>query len=52
MLETAHGDATYYADMFEGRRTASGVIFSNARLFAAHRDYPLGTELRATERDR
>lgn len=49
VLETAHGEATYYADMFEGRRTASGIIFSNAEMFAAHREYPFGTVLRVTE---
>lgn len=49
VLATAHGEATYYADMFEGRRTASGIIFSNAEMFAAHREYPFGTVLRVTD---
>lgn len=46
VLATAAGEATYYADMFEGRPTASGVIFSNAEMFAAHREYPFGTVIR------
>lgn len=48
-LATAHGEATYYADMFEGRRTASGIIFTNDEMFAAHREYPFGTVVRVTE---
>lgn len=46
VLATAAGEATYYADMFEGRPTASGVIFSNAEMVAAHREYPFGTVIR------
>jgi rare lipoprotein A len=45
-LETATGEATYYASFFDGRRTASGVVFRNGEPFAAHRTYPFGTVLR------
>jgi rare lipoprotein A len=48
VLATASGEATYYADMFEGRRTASGIVFRNSEMYAAHRDYPFGTMLRVT----
>ena len=48
VLATARGEATYYADFFDGRRTASGIVFSNREMFAAHRDYPFGTMLRVT----
>ncbi|MGH7555250.1 MAG: septal ring lytic transglycosylase RlpA family protein [Longimicrobiales bacterium] len=48
VLATARGEATYYADFFEGRRTASGIVFRNSEMFAAHRHYPFGTMLRVT----
>jgi rare lipoprotein A len=48
VLAEATGEATYYADMFDGRRTASGVVFWNSEAFAAHRDYPFGTMVRVT----
>jgi rare lipoprotein A len=42
------GEATFYADRFEGRRTASGIPFRQNQLVAAHRAYPFGTLLRVT----
>ena len=48
VLESATGEATYYADRFHGRRTASGIIFRNDEPYAAHRTYPFGTMLRVT----
>jgi rare lipoprotein A len=48
VLASARGEATYYADMFEGRRTASGIVFRNSEMYAAHREYPFGTMLRVT----
>jgi rare lipoprotein A len=45
-LATAHGEATYYHPALDGRPTASGIIFQNSLLYAAHRDYPFGTILR------
>lgn len=48
VLETITGSATYYADSFEGRRTASGIPFRQNQLVAAHRGYPFGTILRVT----
>lgn len=42
------GEATYYADMFDGRRTASGIVFRQAEPFAAHRTLPFGTVVRVT----
>jgi rare lipoprotein A len=47
-LERATGPATYYADKFEGRRTASGIPFRQNQMVAAHRKYPFGTVLRVT----
>ncbi len=42
------GLASYYADSFEGRATASGETFLQANRTAAHRLYPFGTMLRVT----
>ena len=42
------GVASYYADKFNGRRTASGETFSNRALTAAHRTLPFGTKLKVT----
>lgn len=39
------GTASYYADFFEGRLTASGDIFSQEKLTAAHKTLPFGTEV-------
>ena len=40
--------ASYYADKFTGRRTASGAIFDNKKFTAAHRKLPFGTKLKIT----
>ena len=40
--------ATYYAKKFNGRKTASGQIFSNDKLTAAHKKLPFGTKLLVT----
>jgi rare lipoprotein A len=42
------GLASYYARMFQGEKTASGEVFDNNELVAAHPTYPLGTVLRVT----
>ena len=48
VLETVTGGATFYANQFEGRRTASGIPFRQNQMVAAHRAYPFGTILRVT----
>lgn len=48
VLETATGEASFYADKFEGRRTASGIPFRQNQMVAAHLAYPFGTVLRVT----
>ena len=45
------GMASYYADKFQGRPTASGERFDNASLTAAHRTLPFGTRVRVTNLD-
>jgi rare lipoprotein A len=40
--------ATYYADKFNGKKTASGEKFSNSKYTAAHKKLPFGTKLKVT----
>ena len=40
--------ASYYANKFNGKRTASGSIFNNNKLTCAHRKLPFGTKLKVT----
>lgn len=40
--------ASYYHDKFNGRRTASGEIFRNSEMTAAHRTLPFGTKVKVT----
>lgn len=47
-LQVEEGEATFYADVLEGRRTASGTTFSQSEMVAAHRAFPFGTRLRVT----
>lgn len=48
VLQTATGGATFYANKFEGQRTASGIPFRQNQMVAAHRSFPFGTLLRVT----
>lgn len=43
---TESGKASYYASQHQGRRTASGERFDQAKLTAAHRTLPFGTQVR------
>jgi len=45
------GLASYYADRYHGRRTASGEVYSMHAMTAAHRTLPFGTEVRVTSLD-
>ena len=40
--------ASFYHDKFNGRKTASGEIFSNSKMTAANRILPFGTMLKVT----
>lgn len=40
------GEASFYADKFNGRSTANGETFSNSAMTAAHRCLPFGTKVR------
>jgi rare lipoprotein A len=39
------GEASYYSDEFQGKRTASGERFDQAKPLAAHPELPLGAEI-------
>ncbi|HEU4574380.1 MAG TPA: septal ring lytic transglycosylase RlpA family protein [Chitinophagaceae bacterium] len=43
-----YGTASYYADKFNGRRTANGEIFSQKKMTAACNVLPLGTWIKVT----
>ncbi|HXX64484.1 MAG TPA: septal ring lytic transglycosylase RlpA family protein, partial [Bacteroidota bacterium] len=43
--------ASYYADEFQGRKTASGEVYDMNDLTAAHRTLPFGTKVRVTNKE-
>ena len=47
-LRIQYGLASWYGRERQGRRTASGELFDNAQLTAAHRTAPFGTYARVT----
>jgi rare lipoprotein A len=48
VVSTQKGEASYYADAFHGRKTASGERFDMHGMTAAHRKLPFGTRVRVT----
>ncbi len=44
--KTIKGNASYYADKFHGRRTASGELYHKDSMTCAHLKYPFGTILK------
>ena len=42
------GTSAYYSGRFNGRKTASGQIFNNGALTAAHNTLPFGTRVKVT----
>lgn len=50
-LSVQRGSASYYADKFAGRSTASGAPYEPRGFTAAHRSLPFGTILRVTRVD-
>lgn len=49
--QSEKGEASYYADSFQGKPTASGEPYDRNKLTAAHRTLPFGTRLRVTRTD-
>lgn len=50
-IQYEYGIASYYANKFDGRLTASGTVFRNRHLTAAHRTLPFGTYIKVTNLD-
>lgn len=46
--QVERGQASFYADKFEGRLTASGEKYTHSQLTAAHKSLPFGTVVRVT----
>lgn len=44
--DVLRGEASYYADFFDGRKTASGERYDPGAMTAANRTLPLGTRVR------
>lgn len=42
------GKASFYADKFQGRKTASGAAFNQKARTAAHKKLPFGTKVKVT----
>lgn len=48
-VQPAHiGEASWYGPGFEGKKTASGDIFDDAKLTAPHKTIPLGSKAKVT----
>lgn len=45
------GKASFYANKFEGKRTASGEIYHHKNLTAAHKSLPFGTLVKVVNQD-
>lgn len=45
------GVASYYADVFDGKNTASGEVYNKTKMTAAHKELPFGTMIRVTRLD-
>jgi rare lipoprotein A len=48
--EVKEGIASYYHAKFNGRKTATGEIFSNQNMTAASNHFPLGTMVKVTNK--
>jgi rare lipoprotein A len=50
-LKTMEGVASYYADDFNGKKTANGETYDMYKMTAAHRTLPFNTKVRVTNLD-
>lgn len=50
-LKSMEGIASYYADAFNGKKTANGEIYDMYKMTAAHRSLPFNTKVRVTNLD-
>lgn len=49
-IQRKEGKASYYHPKFNGRKTATGEIFSNQNMTAASNHFPLGTMVKVTNK--
>lgn len=45
---TETGLASFYAETYNGKKTANGEVYKSSRLTAAHRKLPFGTKVKVT----
>lgn len=45
---TETGMASYYAETYNGKKTANGEIYNSSELTAAHKKLPFGTKVKVT----
>lgn len=45
---TETGMASYYAETYNGKKTANGEIYNSSALTAAHKKLPFGTKVKVT----
>ena len=50
-LKTMEGIASYYAEDFNGKKTANGETYDMYKMTAAHRSLPFNTKVRVTNLD-
>ena len=50
-VRTEIGEASWYGPGFHGKKTASGEIFDQKEMTAAHPSLPMGTEVKVTNLD-
>lgn len=50
-LKTMEGIASYYAEDFNGKKTANGETYDMYKMTAAHRTLPFNTKVRVTNLD-
>lgn len=50
-LKSMEGLASYYADDFNGKKTANGEIYDMYKMTAAHRSLPFNTKVKVTNLD-
>lgn len=50
-IHTEVGEASWYGPGFQGKRTASGEVFDQTKMTAAHPSLPMGTKAQITNLD-
>ena len=51
ILYSEEGNASYYSSILHGRKTASGEVYDQNNLTAAHKKLPFGTRIRVLNQD-